>query len=146
MEKELRNLLQIMTRRFGLLNENCCSVGDLDISLVQSQIIYEIDRQKQASMQEIASSLGLELSRFSHQIQTLIKRDLVEKTASAADKRVFVLSLTTLGKFVATAIEQRIQEQLKQITSNMTETEKETVIAGLRLLNKNMESIPACCS
>ena len=144
--EDLRSLLQIMTRRYGLLNENCCSIGSHDISLVQSQIIYEIDRQKQASVQQIASSLGMELSRFSHQIKTLIKRGLVLKNASAGDKRVYVLSLTTIGKFVAAAIEERVQEQLRQMFSNMTESEKETVIAGLRLLNKSMENVPACCS
>ena len=48
-----RELFQIMTRRFGLLNKTCCSVGGNDVSLVQSHILYEIDRQHNPSMQTL---------------------------------------------------------------------------------------------
>ena len=39
-----RELFQIMTRRFGLLNKTR-SVGGNDVTLVQSHILYEVDRQ-----------------------------------------------------------------------------------------------------
>lgn len=144
--EDLRELLQLMSRRFGLLNENCCSVGEQQLSLVQSEILYEIDRQQQASMQQIATSLGMETTRFSHQIQTLIRRGLVIKRASEVDKRVFVLSLTTVGKFVATTIDEQINQQLQQIFSSMSDSEKETVLKALALLNKSMQTVPACCT
>ena len=74
-----RELFQIMTRRFGLLNKNCCSVGGNDVTLVQSHILYEVDRQHNPSMQQIADTLGTDITTFSRQVQSLIKMNLVKK-------------------------------------------------------------------
>lgn len=74
-----REIFHILTRRFGLLNKNCCSVGSFEISTVQSHILYEIDKQHTPSMQQIAETLAMDITTFSRQIQTLIKMDLVKK-------------------------------------------------------------------
>jgi hypothetical protein len=55
--ENVRELFQVMTRRFGLLNKNCCSIDAVDISLVQSHILYEIDKREYPSMQEVAEVL-----------------------------------------------------------------------------------------
>lgn len=66
--EDFRGLFQILTRRFGLLNKNCCSAGDKEISLVQSHILYEINQQHQPSIQQIADILGTDIKTFSRQI------------------------------------------------------------------------------
>ncbi|MBB6732077.1 MarR family winged helix-turn-helix transcriptional regulator [Cohnella zeiphila] len=143
--EDARLLLQHIYKHFGLLNKNCCTVGSQEVSLIQSQILYEIDRQHQPSMQQIASALGVDITAFSHQIQTLIRKKLVAKQASEADKRVYILSLTTEGKFVATVIDEQISGYLSQVFEGMSEPDKETVIQGLKILSKSMEKIPVCC-
>lgn len=107
-----RELFQRMTRRFGLLNKNCCTVGGCDISLVQSHILYEIDRRHKPSMQEVAEILGTDITTFSRQVQSLIKMKLVQKTPDPVDRRIHTLSLTTEGKFVATAIDTQMNDYL----------------------------------
>lgn len=141
-----RELFQIMARRFGFLNKNCCSSGGYDISLIQSHILYEIDQQHQPSMQEIAESLGIDITTFSRQIQSLIQMDLVKKSPSIEDRRVHILSLTTEGKFVATTIDNGINNYLNVIFSHMNEFEKETVIRSIKLLNNAMAKSSMCCT
>ncbi|MEK5207212.1 MarR family winged helix-turn-helix transcriptional regulator [Psychrobacillus sp. FSL H8-0510] len=141
-----RELFQVLTRRFGLLNKNCCSVGTVDISLVQSHILYEIDKQTTPSMQQIAETIAMDITTFSRQIQTLIKMDLVKKTPSAADKRVYLLSLTVQGKFVATTIDVSMNEYLEEVFSHMNEFEKDTVIRSIKLLNQAMSKSSVCCT
>lgn len=138
MENNLRELFQIMTRRFGLLNKNCCSVGSHEISLIQSHILYEIDRRHRPSMQQIAETLGVDITTFSRQIQTLVKLKLVKKTPLEEDKRVYILSLTTEGKFTAAAIDRQINSYLDEIFSRMNEFERETVVRSIQLLNDCM--------
>jgi DNA-binding MarR family transcriptional regulator len=140
-----RELFQVMTRRFGLLNKNCCSVGTTEISLVQSHILYEIDKQKAPSMQEVAETLAMDITTFSRQIQTLVKMDLVKKTPSPEDKRVSILTLTTQGKFIASTIDQAMNEYLDEVFSHMNEFEKETVIRSIKLLNQCMAKSSVCC-
>jgi DNA-binding MarR family transcriptional regulator len=143
--EDVRAILQQITRGFGLLNKTCCTVGPFDISLVQSHILYEIDRQHQPSMQQIADKLGMDITTFSRQVQTLVRKKLVAKTPSPHDRRIHILSLTTEGKFVAAAIDQQVNEYLRQIFSHMNEFEKETVIRSLKLLSESMSKVPACC-
>ncbi|MDP4095563.1 MarR family winged helix-turn-helix transcriptional regulator [Paenibacillus sp. P96] len=140
-----RELFQIMTRRFGLLNKNCCTVGGVDISLVQSHILYEIDRQHHPSMQQIAETLGTDITTFSRQIQSLIKLNLVKKTPDASDRRVYTLSLTVEGKYVASNIDQQMNAYLDEIFSYMSEFEKDMVIRSIKLMNEAMAKSDRCC-
>ncbi|MGN7384170.1 MarR family winged helix-turn-helix transcriptional regulator [Paenibacillus sp. SAFN-117] len=144
--ENVRELFQIMTRRFGFMNKNCCSAGGCDISLIQSHILYEIDRQHKPSMQQVAEALGTDITTFSRQVQSLIKIKLVKKTPDPDDRRVNLLSLTTEGKYVAASIDRQMNEYLNEIFSHMNDFEKETVIHSIKLLNEAMAKSGQCSS
>ncbi|SFS55599.1 MarR family winged helix-turn-helix transcriptional regulator [Paenibacillus sp. 453mf] len=146
MEESPRELLQVTARRFGLLNKNCCSVGTNDISMIQSHILYEIDRQHEPSMQQIADTLGMDITTFSRQVQTLIKKNLVKKTTLPEDRRVYILHLTSEGKFVATTIDENMNSYLNEVFSFMNEFERETVLRSIKLLNESMLKSDKCCT
>jgi DNA-binding MarR family transcriptional regulator len=141
-----RELFQNMTRRFGFLNKNCCSAGGFDISLIQSHILYEIDHQHKPSMQQVAEALGTDITTFSRQVQSLIKMNLVKKMPDPSDRRVYVLSLTVEGKYVATTIDQQMNAYLNEIFSHMNDFEKDTVIRSIKLLNEAMAKSSQCCT
>ncbi|MGP7816383.1 MarR family winged helix-turn-helix transcriptional regulator [Niallia sp. 01092] len=143
--ENLREILQKTMRGFGLLDKNCCSIGTTEISLVQSHILYEIDKRHHPSMQEVSEILGIDLTTFSRQIQTLIKLELVEKRQSLQDKRVYELHLTTQGRIIAASIDSQMNQYLDEVFSYMTDFEKETVIRSLILLNKSMAKSKMCC-
>ncbi|MCF2941355.1 MarR family transcriptional regulator, partial [Paenibacillus alkaliterrae] len=71
---------------------------------------------------------------------------IVKKTASPEDGRVFLLSLTTEGKFVAGSIEKMMNDYLDEVFSFMNDFEKETVIRSLQLLNTSMQKSKMCCT
>jgi DNA-binding MarR family transcriptional regulator len=142
----LRVLFQLLTRRFGLLNRNCCSSGEEEVSLVQSHILFEINRQHNPSIQQIADSLGTDITTFSRQIQSLIKIGLVKKTPDAEDRRISILSLTDEGKGMNNTIDQQMNEYLEEIFDTMNEFEKETVVRSLKLLNDRMLQSSVCCT
>lgn len=136
-----RELFQLLTRRFGLLNKNCCSIGSVEVSAVQSHILYEIDKQNAPSMQKVAEILAMDITTFSRQIQNLMKMELVTKTPSSQDKRISILGLTVQGKFVATTIEHSVNTYLEEVFIQMNEFERDTVIQSLELLNKAMSKV-----
>lgn len=144
--EDVRDLFQIMTRRFGFLNKNCCSVGGVNLSVVQGQILYEIDRQHKPSIQQVAEALGTDITTFSRQVQSLMKMNLVKKTPTPEDRRVFELSLTTEGTFVAATIDQQMNAYLNEIFSHMNDFERETVIRSVKLLNEAMSKAGQCCA
>lgn len=146
MEQNLRELFQVFSRRFGFLNNNCCQAGGHDISLVQSHILYEIERQHEPSMQQVAETLGTDITTFSRQVQTLIKINLVSKTPDPKDRRIFILSLTEEGKEVAENIDGQMNQYLDDVFANMSQEEQEMVVHSIQLLNKNMEKTTKCCT
>jgi DNA-binding MarR family transcriptional regulator len=143
--ENIRELFQVMTRRFGLLNKNCCQVGGEEISLVQSHILYEILQKDRPSMQQVADTLAMDITTFSRQIQTLVKFELVKKTPLPEDKRVSQLTLTTQGKYVAAKIDADMNQYLNEVFSNMSEFEREMVIKSIKLLNEAMSKSTVCC-
>lgn len=142
---ETRELFQVLTRRFGLLNKNCCSALEEDVSLVQSHILYEIQKQPDSSMQDVSERLGMDITTFSRQIQTLIKRELVMKNASPSDKRTYLLTLTDKGEQVAEEIDRQMGESFDMIFSSMTTFEKNAVQEAIRRLNEAMLTSDRCC-
>lgn len=144
--ENVRELFQIMVRRFGFLDKNCCSAGGCEISLIQSHILYEIDRRHKPSMQQVAEALGTDITTFSRQVQTLVKMNLVKKSPDPNDRRVHLLSLTAEGKYVAAAIDRQMNDYLNEVFSHMNDFEKDTVIRSIKLLNEAMAKSGQCCS
>jgi len=143
--ENVRELFQVMTRRFGLLNKNCCQVGGTEISVVQSHILYELLRRSKPSMQQVAETLGMDITTFSRQIQTLVKMELVVKSSLPEDKRVSQLSLTTQGKYVAAKIDEDMNQYLNEVFANMSDFERDMVLKSIQLLNEAMSKSSVCC-
>ncbi|MBL0389145.1 winged helix-turn-helix transcriptional regulator [Tumebacillus sp. ITR2] len=145
--ENMRELFQIMTRRFGVLNKRCCTTADgVEVSLVQSHILHEISRQHEPSIQQVAETLGLEITTFSRQVQTLVDAGLVKKTPYANDRRIQILSLTEQGEYTATEIDKEINQYLNEIFSQMTDFEKQIVVHSIKLLNDSMSKSSMCCT
>ncbi|GGJ66675.1 DNA-binding MarR family transcriptional regulator [Anoxybacillus voinovskiensis] len=143
--ENVRELFHTMTKRLGLLDRNCCTVGGMELSLVQSHILYEIDRMNEPSMQQVADAIAMDITTFSRQIQTLMKMNLVKKTPYPQDRRVYILSLTPEGKYVTAKIDAEVNEYLAEVFSHMSEFERETVLRSIRLLNECMAKSTVCC-
>lgn len=142
----LRSLFQMIVRRFGFLNEQCCEncCGE-EISLLQSHTLYEIKRQNDPSMQEVAGALGIDITTFSRQIKTLVDRELVKKTPHPNDNRINILSLTEKGETMELNIDQEMNHYLNQILSHLSEYERESVIRSVKLLNDAMKKSESYC-
>jgi DNA-binding MarR family transcriptional regulator len=96
-------------------------------------------------MQEVADTIGMDNTTFSRQIQTLKKMELVEKSQSAGDKRVYHLSLTTKGKQVEDGINEQMKHYLENVFSHLNEAEQEEVMKSLQILNEAMGKSNMCC-
>lgn len=143
--ENIRELFQIMTRRFGILNKNCCSIENVEISTIHSHILYEIERRQNPSMQELATALGTDITTFSRQVQSLLKMELIEKTPHHQDRRVQLLSLTAKGNQISAIIDQQVQANLNEVFSYLSEEERKMVIDSIKLLNSALSKSSSCC-
>lgn len=126
----------MVVRRMGFLNEQSCErCCGQDVSVVQSHIIYEISRQYEPSMQDVAKELNLDITTFSRQVKSLVEKGLVKKNPHPKDNRVNILTLTDEGKELEANINNEMNSYLKQVLSHLSEYEKESVIRSIQLLN-----------
>ena len=140
-----RELFQVLIRRLGILNKNCCGVEGVDVSVVQSHILYEVGRRHEPSMQQVAETLGMDITTFSRQVQSLMEAGLLKKVPYPEDRRINILSLTEQGKRSAARIDEIMTDYFAEIFSHMTEFERETVMRSIRLLNESMAKSHRCC-
>ncbi|HWR09779.1 MarR family winged helix-turn-helix transcriptional regulator [Sporomusa sp.] len=144
--EQIRETFHLMTRRLGLIDKCGCKISEPDLSVVQSHILYEVNKRKGPSMQEVADALGMDITTFSRQVQTLVKLGLVAKMEQPEDRRVYMLSLTEQGSCAVTEISEQMNRYFQEVFSYMTEFEKETVIRSIHLLNRSLAQSSVCCS
>ena len=144
---DLRETMQNFYRWLGLLNASCCNCccGE-EISLVQIHILYEIRRMGNPSMQQVAETLGMDITTFSKQIKSLVKKGFVEKKAAPGDRRVNLLDLTGQGRSIERKVSEQMSGYLEKIFSRFTGFERETVVRSLDLLNRAIFEEGLCCS
>lgn len=143
--EDVRELIRVLTRRIGLLNKNCCGIEGISVSAVQSHILHEINRRDEPVMQQVAETLGVDITTFSRQIQSMVSAGLVQKNPHPEDRRFHILTLTEKGKVTAAYIDSAMGSFFDEIFSHMTEFEKETVVRSLKLLNASMAKSKKCC-
>ncbi len=111
-------------------------VRPADLSIVQFRVLAFLNRNKGASLSELADHIGLVLPSMSKTVDWLVKRGLVTRHISTIDRRRVMLELTSKGteifRTVRKAAEERISEKLAELSSD----ERIAVINGLRIMNK----------
>ncbi|MFP3919366.1 MarR family transcriptional regulator [Lysinibacillus telephonicus] len=140
--QQLREMLQILIRRFGLLEKEgaqCCGV-----TLVQSHILFEIQRAKQLTLNELSASLGLDNSTLSRHIQGLVERNLVTRTQSPTDRRYVLISLTEDGEKYENDITDQMNTYNFEILSHIPSDKREQVLESIELLLQAMKN-SSCC-
>lgn len=139
----IREMLQVLVRRLGLLQREgseCCG-----ISMVQSHIIYFINKQHGISLNALADTLGLEKSTMSRHIQGLIKEGYVVSESSAEDKRQLALRLTQKGEAMCSSIAASMHEYIKFLFKQIPEDKVDQVVESLGILLEATGKSPMCC-
>jgi DNA-binding MarR family transcriptional regulator len=139
---QFRQMLQILIRRFGLLEKEgaqCCGV-----SLIQSHILFEVQRSGKPSLNELSSSLGLDNSTLSRHIQGLVERNLVNRTPSSTDRRYIAITLTPDGERYENDIAGQMNVYIQEILSNVPQDKRGQVLESIDLILEAMQN-SSCC-
>lgn len=147
MQHNLRAEFLIMARRFGFLSENCCdNCCGQEISLIQSNILFEINNQHNPSIQNVSNALGVDITTFSRQVKSLVERGLVKKTPHPDDNRIQILSLTPDGESIHRNIDIQMNQNLYDALSHLSDFERESIFRSIKLLNEAMLKSNSCCT
>lgn len=139
---ELRDLIRLLERKLGLLNDNemsCCHV-----TMAQCHAIIEIGREKAISLNKLSELLTLDSSTMSRTVNNLVKSDLVTRELDPQDRRCVSISLTAEGREIYESIENTMNEYYKSIFSCIPDTKKEQVMDSLQILLDAIDRSKCC--
>lgn len=110
------------------------TLRDEELTIAQIAALHLVDQARAMRMTELSEAVGLSPSAASRMIETLVQRDLLERTEDPNDRRARMLSLTTSGRaFLDRISEERVNvilETTKSFPANLT-TKAMSIIARI---------------
>ena len=128
---KVRSFNRFYTNIIGLLDQQFL---DSPFSLTEGRVLYEICNTRDCSAKKIRESILIDEGYLSRILDTFVKRNLIKKTRSPEDGRLWIILPTEKGKREFASL----NESSNRLISHMIETLSEEERADL--LNK-MEGI-----
>ena len=128
---KVRGFNRFYTNIIGLLDQHFL---DSPFSLTEGRVLYEICNTKDCSAKKIRESILIDEGYLSRILDNFVKRNLIKKTRSPEDGRLWIILPTEKGKREFASL----NESSNRLISHMVETLSEEERADL--LNK-MEGI-----
>ncbi|WP_040228609.1 MarR family winged helix-turn-helix transcriptional regulator [Bhargavaea cecembensis] len=132
---EMLRMFHTLNGELNKIHKDACR----EVSVQQSTIMHEIQNLNEPSMQETARGVGMDITTFSRQIQSLVSAGLVSRRPYPGDRRIQILSLTGEGESAVEQIDALILEQLEKAFEGMGGFEKEVIVRSLQQLQKTMK-------
>ncbi|QQE74161.1 MarR family transcriptional regulator [Brevibacillus composti] len=140
----VRETFQILVRRFGVLQKDgaqCCG-----ISVVQSHILYELQKRPNISLNELADLLSIDTSTLSRQVHQLVEMELVNRLPDPNDRRYVVLSLTPKGVEQHKEIATYMETYFANLFTHIPKEKHAQVLESLQMINEAMRQSADCCT
>jgi DNA-binding MarR family transcriptional regulator len=140
--KALRETVQLLERKLGLLNElqaSCCGV-----TFAQCHALVEIGRAECISLNDLADLLGLDKSTMSRTINNLVSNHMVLREIDPKDRRYLTIRLTAQGRQTFREIEVKMERYFEQVYQALPEGKREQVVESIRILLQALGENPCC--
>lgn len=105
-----------------------------DLSRNQASILSHLDEVEPTSVSELAEHMGVTVSTMSLSVKRLVRQGYVVRARDTEDRRVVQLRLSEAGARVREADRVLEPELVERLLGQLTPTERETALGGLRLL------------
>jgi len=129
----IRSFNRFYTNIIGLLEGHFL---DSPFSLTEGRVLYEICITEDCSAKKIRENIVIDEGYLSRILEGFVKRGLIEKTPSTADRRLRIIVPTEKGKSEFSTLNDNSNTLISRIIERLSENERED------LLNK-MEGIHA---
>jgi DNA-binding MarR family transcriptional regulator len=102
----------------------------LTVTRTQLEILHHLSLQPEQTVSELAAKLYLTQSAVTQTVDTLVRRELVMRQASAEDRRVSRLSLTDGGEDVMASLRRQRRARVEALAAQLTDAEIDALISA----------------
>lgn len=135
----VRRFSRFYTRQVGVLHEG---YNGSEFSLTEARIIYELAHREAATATDLAKTLGLDTGYLSRILKAFQERGLIQRRASDADARQYLLSLTDLGQKRFAELNARSRSDMAQMLSALTARQQKRLIDAMNEIEALLSTEP----
>lgn len=139
---EVRELMRVIVRSMSFLDKSeatCCGT-----TIAQCNVIIEIGRVQELTLNELAELLKLDNSTISRTINNLVDQEHVIREIDPQDRRYIRLRLTEKGQKVFETIEKNMDIYYKALLRDIPAEKHDQVIESLVLLVEAIKKNKCC--
>lgn len=124
----VRRFSRCYTRVIGALQEGLLQSR---FSLAEARVLYELAHRADVTATELARELSLDAGYLSRILQRFEQDGLIARTASEADRRQSLLSLTAAGHAAFAPLNARSREEVGALLSALPEPAQTSLLAAM---------------
>ena len=129
-------VLDVVPLAMRVIRKKLREHGTQLLSVPQFRTLLFISRNEGASLSEVADHIGLTLPSMSALVDGLVTRNFVTRRTHPDDRRRVDLTLTQQGETTLHSARNATQDYLKERLARLPETERATIVKGMRILRR----------
>jgi DNA-binding MarR family transcriptional regulator len=114
------------------------ATANFDITVEQFHVLRYV-RRGTGSMSELATAKNISRPAISQAVDVLVKKGLLTRVQSTADRRCVELALTETGNSLLDTVSQETRDWMKERMNNLTADELDTIAKAMDALKKMLE-------
>ncbi|HEX8140984.1 MAG TPA: MarR family transcriptional regulator [Pyrinomonadaceae bacterium] len=132
----MSSFAEVMSRL--LLDQHQKQLAELDLTLLQAQVLRLLRRGPVLTGQ-LAVELGISAPAITQLTDRLMRKQLIERRASAADRRAISIALTAKGKRLVDQFRQRRRDIFNEALKSLDEPEQSQVASAMEKIVAALE-------
>lgn len=132
--KQFREQIRILERQLGLLKKNNTNSSCQSVTLTQCHALVEIGRAKKISLKNLSTILSLDTSTTSRTVDSLVKKEYVQRISASTDRRSIEISLTNKGNKLFEDIESSMDFEFSNIYTLLPKEQRKQIGEALNTL------------
>jgi len=125
---KIRSFNRFYTNLLGLLERTLLKS---DYSLTEVRIMFELNRLSATTASDLVKLLQLDPAYLSRILSGFEKINLIQKKKSTQDMRKQLISLTSKGKKVISELQDKANEQIKNLLDNISDEKQNQLITAM---------------
>ncbi|MGX6428693.1 MarR family winged helix-turn-helix transcriptional regulator [Levilactobacillus yonginensis] len=111
------------------------------LTLLEARLLLEIAENGYNTANQLVQVLRVDKGYLSRILKRLEERGLLAQTPAELDKRSKILSLTDAGNEQLAIINQRSDDQVRSLFTNLTSSETKQVISAMQFIEEHVTKI-----
>lgn len=129
----MRKFNRFYTGLIGLLDQH---ILDSNFSLSEVRVLYEIWHTEQCTAGKLIERLKLDGGYLSRMLKVFEENNIVIRKQSATDGRTWLLQLSAKGKRLMQTLDERSNEQIRQVLDPLPAAKQEEVAASMSTIEQ----------